>query len=222
MGVVNIREAAMGAADVATWLRERIRRGRFVPGQRLIEADITAEIGASRSKVREALQRLETEGLILIEEFRGASVKRISLDEVRQIYRARIALEGMAAADCALLATPDQKRRLIELQAQLDVVEASRGFDQFGRLNGEWHGLVMAGSGNGYIAQLLARLEVPIYRLLFETFYNEDRLASANADHRRITAAIVAGDAPAAEQAMRNHIQEGFDTLSEIDSEFHN
>ena len=73
-------------SDVADGIRQRIRLGRYVPGQRLIEGDLIRETGASRSRVREALQRLAIEGLITIEEFRGASVKRITWDEVRQIY----------------------------------------------------------------------------------------------------------------------------------------
>jgi DNA-binding GntR family transcriptional regulator len=97
---------AVTVAFVADWVRDRIRRGRMVPGQRLIEADLIRETGASRSRVREALQRLETEGLVAIEEFRGASVRRFSRDELSAIYRTRSALEGLAAADFAGQATP--------------------------------------------------------------------------------------------------------------------
>lgn len=207
--------------DPVDWIRDRIRKGRFVPGQRLIEADITGETGASRSKVREALQRLESEGLVLIEAFRGASVRRTSMEEVRQIYRARIALEGISAADFAEHGTPDQKRRLQELQDELDTCVAERAPEQFGRVNREWHNLIVAGSGNAVISELLERLSIPIFRLLFETFYHEDRLRTANADHKAITAAILAGDSAAAEAAMRQHITDGLATMSEIDSEFH-
>src|SRR5690606_12848454 len=69
-------------AEVAGLLRERIRLGRVVPGQRQVEADLVEATGASRSKVREPLRRLEAEGLVSIEEFRGASVKRLGPDEV--------------------------------------------------------------------------------------------------------------------------------------------
>ena len=71
---------AFKTSAVADWVRERIRLGKLVPGQRLIEADMVRETGASRSKVREALQRLESEGLVTIEEFRGASVKRLGIE----------------------------------------------------------------------------------------------------------------------------------------------
>src|SRR5258706_6479404 len=114
------RRDAVAAQQVVEWLREGIRRSQFVPGQRLVEADITAATGASRSKVREALQRLEAEGLVQIEEFKGASVRRVKLEEVRQIYRARVALEGISAPDFALPGDPAQLERLRELMAALD------------------------------------------------------------------------------------------------------
>ena len=219
--IIASREKSPSGVEIAEWLRERIRRNRLVPGQRLIEADITGETGASRSKVREALLRLETEGLIIIEEFRGASVRRTSMEEVRQIYRARVALESLSAADFTANASPEQKQRLVQLQAALDDCVATRAAEQFERLNREWHELIVAGSGNALVAEMLQRLSVPIYRLMFESFYNEARLKAANADHQRITQAILSGTGAEAEAAMRRHIEDGFATMSEIDSEFH-
>lgn len=207
--------------EIADWVRQRIRTGRFVPGQRLVEVDIIRQTGASRSKVREALKRLEGEGLVDIEEFRGASVRSSTLDEVRQIYRARMALEGMAMHDFTANAAPAMIERLQELQAQLDACVKDRAPDRFGRLNNEWHRLIVDGSSNKVIAEHLQRLNVPIHRLLFESFYDEERLKVANADHRAMLALIVAGDAEGAERAMRKHIGDGFETLVRIESEFY-
>lgn len=207
-------------ATVADWLRDRIRRGRLVPGQRLVEADISHETGASRSKVREAFQRLETEGLVNIEAFRGATVRRVSIEEIRQIYRARVALEGVCAADFTTMAAPQEKQRLLDLQAQLDECVSERAAERFGRLNHEWHRQIIDGSGNSVVRDLLVRLTVPINRLLFESFYDEERLRIANQDHKAITALIMAGDGEAAEAAMRNHVADGFQTLSHIAGEF--
>ena len=210
----------VSGADLADWLRDRIRRGRLVPGQRLVEADISSETGASRSKVREAFQRLEAEGLVAIEAFRGASVRRVSIEEIRQIYRARVALEGICAADFTNYATPDQRQHLLDLQVGLDESVSERAAERFGRLNHEWHKQIIDGSGNSVVRDLLARLTVPINRLLFESFYDEERLRIANDDHRAITQLIMAGDGAAAEAAMRKHVGDGFQTLSHIAGEF--
>jgi DNA-binding GntR family transcriptional regulator len=209
-----------GAESVAEWIRERIRRGRFVPGQRLVEADIIEQLGAGRSKVREALQRLEAEGLITIEEFRGASVRRIGPDEVRAIYRTRMALEGLAAAEFAAADEPKLKRRLLEIQGAMDGWKEDGGHQRFAALNSEWHELIAQGSGNACLVQFLPRLTVPVYRLLFASFYTEDRIEAANADHRKITAAILEGRADDAEAEMRRHISAGLEGISEISAHF--
>jgi len=208
------------AESIAEWVRERIRRGRFVPGQRLVEADIVEALGASRSKVREALQRLEGEGLITIEEFRGASVRRIGPDEVRAIYRTRMVLEGLAAAEFAAADEPKLKQRLAEIQAAMNGWKEGGGQDRFAALNSQWHELIARGSGNDYLVQFLPRLTIPVYRLLFASFYTEDRIEAANADHRKITAAILEGRADDAEAEMRRHISAGLEGISEISAHF--
>ena len=206
--------------DVVQWVRVRIRDGKLVPGQRLVEADIVRATGSSRGKVREALKRLETEGLVTIEPFRGASVRKLSRDEVRQIYRTRMALEGLAAHDFAAYGADDARRRLGAIQEELNANESEVNHERFARLNDAWHRLIIEGSGNAYIAAFLARLTVPIYRLLFATFYTTQRIAMANADHRVITAAILEGRAEDAERAMRAHISHGLDALIELNAHF--
>ena len=208
------------AEAVADWVRDHVRLGKLVPGQRLVEADIVRDTGASRGRVREALRRLESEGLVAIEEFRGASVKRLGADEVRQIYRARMVLEGLAAAEFAAADDAPRKQRLLALQTQMDENESAANHDRFARLNAAWHRLIIEGADNAYVAQFLARLTVPIYRLLFSTFYAAHRIRMANADHRIITAAIAAGRADEAERAMRAHIGHGLVALTELNSHF--
>jgi DNA-binding GntR family transcriptional regulator len=216
--VSAIETDSKGAPQVIGWVRERIRHGQLVPGQRLVEADIVAATGASRSKVREALQRLESEGLVTLEEFRGASVKKFGPDEIQQIYRARMALEGLAASECALRGGDALKRELSALQQQMDEGAQEGDHGRFARLNDAWHRLIISGSGNEYVAQFLGRLTVPIYRLLFSSFYPAQRIRAANADHRVITAAIVEGRAEDAERAMRDHIRQGLDALTELNA----
>lgn len=207
-------------AEVADWIRRRIRRGVLAPGQRLVEVDIIRQTGASRFKVREAFQRLEGEGLVVTEDYRGASVRSASIDEVRQIYRARIALEGICAGDFTRNATADEVTRLESLQDKLDACVAELAPERFGPLNLEWHALLVEGARNDVIRQLLERLNVPIHRLLFESFYSPNRLKNANEDHHVVLAAIRSGDPEGAEAAMRHHVAKGFETLSNISSEF--
>ncbi|HEX4999931.1 MAG TPA: GntR family transcriptional regulator [Terriglobia bacterium] len=215
------REPAVSAREVINALRENIRVGRLVPGQRLVEADIVKETGASRSKVREALQRLETEGLVAIEEFRGATVRQLSMDEVRQIYHTRMALEGMVAAEFAQSDKKPLKKRLRQLQSSMNALKGTGDHRRFAQLNDAWHRLIMEGSGNRYAAQFLSQLSTPIYRLLFTSFYSAQRIDRANADHKIITAAIIQGKAELAEKAMRNHIADGLAAVAELSEKLH-
>ena len=208
------------SVEIADWIRDRIRRGQFAPEQRLVEVDIIRKTGGSRLKVREAFQRLAAEGLVDIEPFKGASVRSTSLEEVRQIYRARAALEGVTAADFAIVATDEQRGRLQQLQDELELCVENHAPERFGRLNAEWHQLLVDGSGSVLIGELLQRLNVPIHRLLFDSFYDAERLRTANEDHRRILKAILDRDGPAAEEAMRAHVRAGFEMLSAIETAY--
>lgn len=213
----SARPSQSSGKDVAEALRQQIRVGRLVPGQRLVEIDIVNQFHTTRGKVREALKRLEAEGLVTIEEFRGASVKHFTLDEIRQIYDTRMALEGLAAREFAAHGTDTQKQRLAEIQEALNEGDHSGNHDRFSRLNDDWHTHIIQCSGNAYVAMFLERLRIPIYRLLFLTFYSAQRIDNANADHRKITAAILAGDPDKAERLMRRHISDGFAALAELD-----
>jgi len=87
-----------GTRRAVTALREGIRAGRYVPGQRLVEADLAAEIGVGRNSLREAFSRLASEGLVLIEPHRGASIRRRTRAEVAQLYDLSEDLEGRPLA----------------------------------------------------------------------------------------------------------------------------
>jgi DNA-binding GntR family transcriptional regulator len=209
------------ASDIADWIRSQIRAARFVPGQRLVEVDLIRQTGGSRFKVREALQRLEAEGLVEIEEFRGASVREASMEEVRQLYRARAALEGICAADFTLRATEQDKAQLRALAEAMEQCVDSASHHLFGSLNSQWHSLIMQVTGNTVIEGLVRRLNTPVHHLLFETFYRGERLRAAVADHRLIMEAVLAGDPAAAEAAMRQHIENGHSFLTTLDAAMH-
>ena len=82
---------------IADTIKDGVRLGRYVPGQRLIESDFLSETGFSRGPLREALRRLEADGVVLLEKNRGAVVRRYSRDEIRNLYEVRELLETHAA-----------------------------------------------------------------------------------------------------------------------------
>lgn len=219
--VLALAKKGPSSNAIADWIRSQIRSSRFVPGQRLVEVDIIRKTGGSRFKVREAFQRLAAEGLVEIEEFRGASVRGASMDEVRQFYRARAALEGICAADFTERASDEDKQKLQRLAAEMEACVDGGRPEDFARLNSEWHSLLMRGAGNEVIEDVVRRLNTPVHHLLFGTFYRGERLREAAQDHRKILDAIMAGDAAAAESAMRQHVENGRRFLTELDRAVH-
>ena len=206
--------------SVIVFLKEKIKHGNLAPGQRLIEADIVRDTGASRGRVRAALHRLVADGLVVIEEYRGASVKRWSRDEVRHIYSTREVLEGLAVKTVAELGDNTVFDKLRTLQERMNNCEASGNNRQFAKLNEEWHTLLISASNNIYLAEFLDRLRIPTFRLQFQMFFEDQIVMKANADHRGITDAVVSGDGEQAERLMCHHIRSAFLSLNAMDDEF--
>ena len=217
--LVAAAKKIVGTREVADWMYDRIRKGLLTPGQRLIEADISRQTGAARGHVREALRRLEAESIVVIEEFRGASVRQYTKDDIRQIYEVRMALEGIAAASFAAAAVPDAKKQLNALQREMNKYERASDHEQFARTNDAWHTLIIESADNAYLRQFVGRLRIPLYRLLHRSLFNQARLDTSNAAHRKITAAILAGKAKEAERLMRTHVADGLKMLLAVEGD---
>ncbi len=196
--------------SVDDYLKECIAQGIFSPGQRVTESEVMRATGASRAKVRQAFQRLAVEGIMIIEEFRGASVKRLSKAEVIQLYEVREVLEGLAARAAAQKATARSKNTLVRLQAKMDSSVKAGDWASFVQLNQQWHQEITNAAENAYVREMMSRLNVPINRLLSQVFPKLDEIAAVNKEHREITAAIVDGAEESAEKLMRRHIRVGF------------
>jgi DNA-binding GntR family transcriptional regulator len=209
------------AGDVMVFLKDRLRRGELVPGQRLVEPDVMRETGASRGRVREALLRLSSEGLVELQEFRGATVKRMTRAEAKQIYEVREMLEGLAARLAATAGLGKEARReLSSLQRELDAAVADYAVPSFISVNERYHDFIVRHSGNDWLSHSLERLRIPLFRLQFQSFYTPAIMKRSNNDHQVITDAILAGDGRRAETAMRSHVRSGLSTLDHFNDSF--
>ena len=206
-------------ADVARYIKERIKRGLFVAGQRMVEIDLSRETGASRARVREALRALAAEGLITIEAFRGASVKRFDRAEVEQIYQLREVLEGLAARLAAVRGEASGKARIGTLNTEMEALQRSGDRDGYARANEAWHQAIIAAAANPHLAETLERLRLPMLRFQFQAFYQRSAMADANADHRAVTTAVLAGDGDQAEALMRQHVRGGLREIRSLGDE---
>jgi DNA-binding GntR family transcriptional regulator len=188
-------------------IREGIRTGRFAPGQRLIESDLCEALGASRTSMREAIGRLEAEGLLEVEHQKGARVRRLNSQDARNIYQVREALEGMAARLAA------QNVEHGTYKAQLRALEKKFHAENDGspsvylEYNDEFHRLIVQMSENSRIVRMVDQLKYASFLLLIQTISSRPAVTKAHDEHDVIIAAILEGDASRAERAMRAHIR---------------
>jgi DNA-binding GntR family transcriptional regulator len=201
------------AADPYEWLRAAIVGGRLQPNERLVEADLTRATGASRSAVRTALVRLAQEGLVEHERNRGARVRLVGEEEAAEILDARMVLEGLAARHAAEHAAPrevDELREILgRMRERLDAGDLPGASDQNARL----HGRLLEIARHATAQRLVGTLNSQLVRFQYRTILVPGRSERSFVEHSAIVAAVAAGDADAAESAMRAHLGQVADAL---------
>jgi DNA-binding GntR family transcriptional regulator len=200
-------EPESGTRDLAltaySQLRDLIKEGTLVPGSRVTEADLGSRLGMSRTPVREAIYRLEGEGLLTHEPRRGLTVTLLDHQMILELYTMREVLEGTAARLAAQHASDteiDALAELIEAEGQI----LSRG-ELTARINGKIHALIYLAAHNRHLMRTLDSLTV--LSLLPTTLGNKERAEEAHRQHLEILQAIRSRDVDAAERATREHIR---------------
>lgn len=210
------RTTARGGAvgTVVDQLRRRILSGTLAPGQRLIEADLTRELGVSRSTMREAYRQLSADGLTETVANRGTIVMRIGRDEMLELYEIRQALETLAAANAAsLIAHADNRKQMEAMEARLAADHADYSRDDFFQENWDFHVLVANVSGNRRLSALLQQLQTPM--ILFRANRDLAHTTSLKAvdEHLAIARLILDADIDGARMAMRSHLDHSLGRL---------
>jgi DNA-binding GntR family transcriptional regulator len=193
-------------ADGYEDLRKAIVGGELLPGERLLEEDLSARLGLGRAAIRMALVRLEHDGLVQRERHRGATVRRVSESEAVEILEARAALEGLAARHAARNAGD---AAVAELRGIVSEMQELRGRgDPLGvsNANARLHGLILDISRHQTAKRLSQTLSSQLVRFQYRTVLLPGRSEHSSAEHMEIVEAIAAHDPDAAEEAMRRHL----------------
>lgn len=206
---MNRQKPKARAADLAQQLKTAIRSGQYAAGQRLVEADLCRTFDASRSHVRDAIRRLEAEGLLVVRPNRGASVRALTRSDVERLYQIREVMEGLAARLVAE-ATDAQgvRARLIAMRDNLKSAEEAGSIGRYMQENERFHTLLLDLSGNPYIPSILDQIMLPAFRIQFYMIMDRTVIAQSNRQHDAILDAILARDADSAERLMRAHIRD--------------
>jgi DNA-binding GntR family transcriptional regulator len=201
--------------DAYAALHAAIVAGDLSPGERLIEEELAEQLRLSRGAVRQAILRLEHEGLVVRERNRGARVRRFTLGEAVEVLEARAALESLAAGYAALRRTDQEAAELRSLVEQMRVLHADGALLAMSERNAVLHRRVLEMSRHDVARDICAQLHSQVVRFQFRTVLAPGRPQKSLAEHERIVAAVAARDRGAAELAMREHLRNVAATLGE-------
>jgi DNA-binding GntR family transcriptional regulator len=204
----SVEPGAPGRRSTVTGLiRDDILSGALPPGDRLVEVQLAERYGVGRSAVRDALVELDTEGLVLREANRGATVRRVSVIEAIEITEARAELEALVARRAAERATRDERVELNALIRSMEAAVAAGSAGEYGALNRTLHRRLAEISRHAIAGELIANLRNRAAHHQFRLATVAGRAGESLPEHRAIVAAVAAGDGDAADAAMRAHLQ---------------
>jgi DNA-binding GntR family transcriptional regulator len=205
-----------GQRDAYYLVLEAIDQGEFRPGDRLVESDLAERFGVSRTPIREALQRLETQS-VLARDGRSLVVSSLDHDQLGELYVVRAELEGLAARLAAQHAAPEEVRVLWEMiRKDRELLDRP---DMLARANKRFHRQIHLASHNRYLVQQLEMVHRSMALVSNTTLAVEGRGQRALEEHEAVVRAIEAHDGEAADSAIRTHISRAFETRLIWDAE---
>lgn len=185
-------------------LRDAIQQGELKPGDRVMEIELAQWLQMSRTPVRDALRRLESEGMLAHEPRNGLVVARLDRQAVMELYVMRQVLEGTAAGLCARHASDMEVMDLLELVATEKSLQGN--FEALARHNRRFHEAVHRGAHNRYLEKALHAVNDSMALLGRSQMLLPHRAQTALEEHGELAAAIERRDAAAAEAAARRHV----------------
>lgn len=184
---------------------QAIRRGDYVPGARLREEEVAARLNLSRTPVREALRRLEAEGIVEHQPRSGAVVRQLSHAEVVELYEMRVVLERTAAEMAAKHGTEAEFDTLAALNRQIEAERSNPA--RAAAINQDFHRGLYLACRNRFLLDAARGLNNALLLLGPTTFTDEGRIDLVVRQHAAIIEALDAGDAEAAGAAAEAHLQ---------------
>ncbi len=202
--------------DAYRLILEAIEAGTYKPGDRLVESELAERLGVSRTPVREALQRLETQAM-LRRDGRSLIVASLDHNQLAELYAVRTELEGLAARLAARHATEEEQRLL---RAMVEDDRRLLGGDPkaLSRANKRFHRQIHLASHNRFLVQQLDLVHRSMALMANTSFAAEGRDVQGLEEHAAIVAAIEVRDGEAAYQALRLHISRAYETRLRVDA----
>lgn len=213
----NLRSKTITDA-VYDQLKIDILSGVFRPGQRLFEGDLAKDLDVSRTPVRDAMIRLEQEGLITTKPHRGIFVRKLTRKDIQDYYQTRAVLEGLGAKLATINAKEEDLQKLKDILEEMrNVLEANKDLKNFKEIvliNNKFHELIFDIADNNVLAKIRDTLSSPIALVRSTSWLNKDRKIEVWEEHARIVSAILAKDAELAQKKAEEHIYKAWESAA--------
>lgn len=204
---VNMNEYLPLRDVVFNTLRQAILKGELKPGERLMEIALAEKLGVSRTPIREAIRKLELEGLVTMVPRRGAHVANITEKDLNDVLEVRIGLENMAIDKACALMKKEAFDELKSAAEHFSQILEEGDLTKLAEADVEFHEIIYKASDNRRLLQLLNNLREQIYRYRIEYLKEESTRAILVKEHGDIYMAIRARDAQRAKAITFNHIE---------------
>jgi len=186
-------------------LREAIVTGRARPNERLVETELADWLKVSRTPIRESLNRLAVEGLV-VSRRRGWIVREHTSEEIRQIYEARAALEGYCARLAAERASKTELDQIVSIHRPKDKHSSTSSREHLVNFNDRFHESIISAAHNERLSELLRNNRTYYFNYRIAQLYDDDEAEAALAGHEAVVRALHDRDPDRAELEMRRHI----------------
>ena len=187
-------------------LRQAILKGELEPGERLMEIQLAERLGVSRTPIREAIRKLELEGLVLMIPRKGAEVAKISARSLRDVLEVRRALEELAIELACQGMTEEDLGELQKAQDEFKKAIADGDAMRIAETDEHYHDVIYSGTQNAKLIQMLNNLLEQMYRYRLEYIKDADKRKILILEHERVLKAIRDRKVAEAKEAMREHI----------------
>jgi DNA-binding GntR family transcriptional regulator len=204
--VVAARRWESRASEAYQRIRAMIFDGSIPPDTTLVEAQLVRLLEMSRTPIREALHRMETEGLIEALPRGGFAVVTLTGEDLQNLYQIRAVLEGLAAETAASRSTRVAIAQLEDLYDEMDVAVESRDDETLIRLNREFHRTIASASGNRHLEAMLDDIKGVFERFRSDAVADDARRSTAHSEHRALIEALKARDGAEARRVAEKHV----------------
>lgn len=211
---VNMNEYLPLRDVVFNTLRQAILKGELAPGERLMEIQLAERLGVSRTPIREAIRKLELEGLVLMIPRKGAEVAKISEKSLRDVLEVRRSLEELAIELACLRMLPDEVEELERRQEDFKEAVLSGTPMEIAETDEAYHDVIYKGTCNDRLVQMINNLREQMYRYRLEYIKDEDKRQVLLLEHDNILEAVRKRQVEEAKEAMREHIDNQEITVS--------